>query len=255
MFEIGRRVFLYSSSFVCFQGLLFLMYEPNLDSMLNDQIAEETFDEDVGLAMKGKLEEDDDDVDEVLGLFKKDNTEHVRIYYDKLATNKNIEGGATAAEAAIPAADVLYNHITKVLDKERMNIELKPVDIPHSSMIPSNFHSRQQNKLSRSSSIHGLLFHPDFGTLATQPPPQMDSQPRARHILKRSVTFWSEEHMAHSEPFELSAHMDEFQSLRKYRRTDELHTVSMSDSNLIDGTDQLKAVSLANVAPMEISVS
>ena len=179
------------------------MYQPNLESALADYVTCETFESDVTLALDGKLEIEEKD-------FGKRNTEHVERYYEQLAAKKKIEGGAAAAEAAVPLADVVNNHVTTLLDKERMKIKLKPVVIPHGSMIPSHFHSRQVHKLIKSSSIHGLLHHPDLQVPTTYQPTHNDANPR--HMLQRSLTICtgSHEHFRHSKckKSDVSRHME-----------------------------------------------
>ena len=110
-------------SFLHFQSLLFLRYEPNLDGILTQYIQEETFYHDVESAMEGHLDIKRDE--EQLEIFNNGNTKDVEVYYNKLAATKNTDGGAAAAEAAVPLVDVFSNLVTRVLDTERMNIELK----------------------------------------------------------------------------------------------------------------------------------
>ena len=175
---------------VWFQGLLFLMYRPNLESALDGYVAQDTFEADVTSAMEGELEIEQKD-------FGKHNNEHVERYYETLAFKRNIEGGAAAAKAAVPLADVINNHVTTFLDEERMKIKLKTVAVPRRSMIPSKFHSRQLRKLTKSSSIHGFLYHPDLQVPTKCQPTSSDSNPR--HILQRSLTIstGSLEYFAH----------------------------------------------------------
>ena len=126
------------------------MYEPNLDSMIVSYIKKDTFCGDLETVMQGKFNVSvEDEYWDLLQVFKNGNTKDVEVFYDKLAAVKNIDGGAAAAEAAVPLADVFSNHVAMVLDNERMNIELKTVDIPRGSMIPSKFHSRQLHELKR----------------------------------------------------------------------------------------------------------
>ena len=175
---------------VCFQGLLFLMYRPNLESALAGYVAKDTFEADVTSAMEGELEIEQKD-------FGKHNNEHVERYYETLAFKRNIEGGAAAAKAAVPLADVISNHVTTLLDEERMKIQLKTVAASKGSMILSQFHSRQLRKLTKSSSIHGFLYHPDLQVPTKCQPTSSDSNPR--HILQRSLTICtgSLEYFAH----------------------------------------------------------
>ena len=245
------------------------MYEPNLDSMLVGYVQPDTFDCDVASAMGGTLAWEGDNDNEQLELFKKDNNKYVEVYYDKLGTDRKMDGGATAAEAAVPLADVFSNHVTTVLDKERMDIKLDPVDIPHGSMIPSNFHSRQVHKLKKSSTIHGLLHHPDIEVLTTHLPPQWDS--KRRFMLKRTASIWQsqlEEQMAHSKRLRLSEHVEAPEPLYVSGRTDQSKDLSMSDevpvqdnSRPIESTapsyesgrmdDQLKDMSMTDEATIE----
>ena len=251
-FTRGAVPFFIPFIFLPFQGLLFLMYEPNLDSMLAGYIHEDTFHDDLESAMEGNLDIKEGD-EEQLEIFNTGNTKDVKVFYEKLAAAKNIDGGAAAAEAAVPLADVFSKHVTAVLDTARMNIKLKTVDIPHSSMIPSKFHSRQLHKLRKSSSIHGHLFRPDIEDLIAHSPPQ---KPTPRHTLKRSVTVLDHEHIAYSKPLDLSDPLglngiEAMEPLYISGLWNESQAVSEWNGASVEGSNQTKAIPLSGNNPRE----
>ena len=135
------------------QGLLFLLYEPNFDDMLIDYIKPETFTADIQAAMNGALDRQDG--------FDASNAVCVDRYYMELAQERGLQSDtATSLRESVPTSSELYRTADEMLDQERKSFSLGLVDNPPGPLYHGHYHSQQRHALTKSTTFHGLLYHP-----------------------------------------------------------------------------------------------
>ena len=121
--------------------------------MLSDYIKPETFTADIEAAMNGALDRRDG--------FDASNAMCVDRYYMELAEDRGLQSDtATSLRESVPTSTELCQTANKRLDQERNAFSLGLVDHPPGPLYHGHYHSQQRHALTKSTTFHGLLYHP-----------------------------------------------------------------------------------------------